>query len=228
MFDTQVYWIHLEEHKDIMTEGYVGVSNNPKLRLWDHKNDSKKNTHVNPHLNRALQKYKDKIIQTIIFVGENNSCYLLEEELRPIHGIGWNINEGGARPPSRKGVQLSKNHKKSIGDSKRGKKREPFTETHKKNISSGKKGIEFTEEHKKKIKEKRKDQVFTIKTRNKLSTARKGKIPNNAKSIQTPIGIFQTITQAAKAHNVCVQTIINWTESDSPTKSEFKYVKGKI
>jgi len=221
--NTQVYWIHLKSHTDILSEGYVGVSNNSKLRLWDHNNDAKKSKHVNPHLSRALTKYKDEIVQTIIFVGDEDICFQLEEELRPEKNIAWNINKGGFCPPSRKGIPLTEEHKKSISKSNTGKKH-PHTEEHKKKLSDALSGREFTEEHKKKIKDKRKDQKFTKATRKKLSESHKGKTPSNAKQVKTPLGTFKSLTEAAKSHNVVTQTMINWVESGSPSKSDFAFI----
>lgn len=95
---TYVYWIHLPNHNDIYREGYVNVSNKPRRRLNEHTNSNK-----NRRLYRAIEKYKDQIIQTIIFEGKEVSCFALEETLRPFKFIGWNINKGGNKPPSRKG-----------------------------------------------------------------------------------------------------------------------------
>ena len=93
-----VYWIHLPDHTDMYSQGYVGVSKNPTRRLQEHKNSTD-----NKHLSRALKKYADAAIQTILFSGDSESCYLYEEHLRPTPNIGWNINKGGINPPSRLG-----------------------------------------------------------------------------------------------------------------------------
>ena len=93
-----VYWIHLPCHTDIHSQGYVGVSVKPKKRLQEHKNFTD-----NAHLSNAFKKYSDSIIQTVVFQGDSDSCYRYEEYLRPTKNIGWNINKGGAQPPSRKG-----------------------------------------------------------------------------------------------------------------------------
>lgn len=93
-----VYWIHLPEHTDILTEGYVGVSVNPKRRLREHKNSTD-----NKYLSRVLSKYPDDVIQSIVFEGDSDACYRYEEHLRPNVNIGWNNNKGGICPPSKKG-----------------------------------------------------------------------------------------------------------------------------
>lgn len=93
-----VYWIHLPHHTDMYSQGYIGVSNNPTRRLQEHKNSTD-----NKHLSRALTKYSDSVLQTVIFNGNSESCYLYEEQLRPTTNVGWNINKGGTNPPSRLG-----------------------------------------------------------------------------------------------------------------------------
>lgn len=93
-----VYWIHLPCHTNIHSQGYVGVSNNPTRRLQEHKNSTN-----NKHLSRALTKYSDSVLQTVIVNGDSESCYRYEECLRPTKNIGWNINKGGVQPPTKKG-----------------------------------------------------------------------------------------------------------------------------
>lgn len=214
-----VYWIHLPEHTDMHTQGYIGVSNNPTYRLWSHKNDVRNNNHCNPYLSNAIKKYSNQLLQTIIFEGENNACYIYEESIRPVKNIGWNLNKGGFCPPSSSGRTLTKEHKAKIGRSNLGKKH-PHTKESKQKISAFNQGKTLTEEHKAKIKEARKHQIFTEETKKKLSDSHKGTIPGNAKSIKTPLGIFTSLTQAATAHKVSTQTMINWTKS----KSEFNII----
>jgi hypothetical protein len=113
-----LYWLHLPSHSDINSQGYIGVSNNPKRRLSEHL--ISKN---NPHLYRVLQKYPDEILQTIIFEGDEESCYQMEETLRPYPQIGWNINKGGSKPPSRTGCNHSQETLKKILLKLKGKQR---------------------------------------------------------------------------------------------------------
>jgi|ERR1017187_4140587 hypothetical protein len=93
MEQSNLYWIHLPEHTDILLEGYIGVSRDPIRRLSNHKTGKR-----NPHLTNAFAKYKD-IIHTILLQGEEEYCYEIEEKLRPTINIGWNITSGGNRPP---------------------------------------------------------------------------------------------------------------------------------
>ena len=223
-----VYWIHLAEHTDMYSEGYIGVSDEPAKRLKEHTSLVKNNKHYNPYLSRVFKKYKDTIIQTIIFEGGKSHCYLNEEILRPKPGIGWNINKGGDCPPSTLGKSLSTEHKAKISIGNTGKKH-PMTNETKEKLSVALTGRVCSDEHKQKVREARKNQIITKETGKKISAALKGKIPNNAKSIKTPLGTFETITQASKAHSVSLHTMINWANSTAPEKSNFTYInKNKI
>lgn len=90
-----VYWIHHPNHTNIFKEGYVGVSNNPEnrwVRHWKYNG--------NKHLQRVIKKYGwDKLIKKVILIGEKKYCFNVETKLRPLKQIGWNIAEGGAKPP---------------------------------------------------------------------------------------------------------------------------------
>ena len=90
---TYLYWIHLQEHVDIFTEGYIGVTKRPKRRFYEHSlhPDS-------PILESAYKKYKD-IVSTVLMIGPKDYCYEMEEKLRPTDHIGWNIAQGGKKPP---------------------------------------------------------------------------------------------------------------------------------
>lgn len=215
---TCVYWLHLPEHNDMYTQGYIGVSNNPTHRLWEHFNDVKTNSHCNPYLSCVIKKYPNQLIQTILFEGEKDVCYNYEEELRPTKNIGWNLNKGGDCPPSNKGKKFSDEHRANITKSKLGKKRAPITNETRRKLSQSQMGRKHSEEHKEKVRQARLGTSRSTETKKKLSDSHIGKIPGNSKSVKTPLGIFTSLTQAAKAHKVSTQTLINWTKS----KSEFK------
>lgn len=216
---TYVYWLHLLEHTDMRIQGYLGVSNNPKQRLWEHFNDVKTNNHCNPYLSRVINKYSDQLIQTIVFEGIKEVCYAYEENLRPTKNIGWNLNKGGAHPPSALGRKLSNQHKEKIGKANAGRVYVCSEET-KQKISVSTKGKTLTKEHKQKVREARLGTTRSLETKKKLSESHKGNIPGNAKTVKTPLGIFTSLKQAATAHNVSHQTLINWTNS----KSEFTLI----
>lgn len=114
-----------------------GVSNNPKKRLYEHKNTSKKRNDKNPYLGRVLNKYKDEIIQTILLADTEDNCYKQEEILRPHKNIGWNINKGGTKPPSKLGWKPSEETLRKRSTSLKGI---PRTDAWKKRLSDAKKG----------------------------------------------------------------------------------------
>ena len=99
--DTNLYWIHLPEHTNIETDGYVGVTRFPSRRFRVHKNSTE-----NIHLRRAFEKYGNNIIFEIIYTGSEDICYYKEKELRPKIDIGWNQAIGGGKPPISGNVQL--------------------------------------------------------------------------------------------------------------------------
>ena len=107
IYTHSVYWIHLPEHNDCSSQGYVGVSNNPNRRFNEHLNVSKTSNDKNPFFSRIIQKYSNTLIQTILFQGTEEACYLLEEQLRPVKNIAWNANKGGFKPPSKTGWKPS-------------------------------------------------------------------------------------------------------------------------
>lgn len=114
---TFVYWIHLPEHTDKTTQGYIGVSQRIDRRWRDHKNDAIKGKHPNAHLMNAINKYQDELIYDIIFVGEETSAYNYELLLRPKPSIGWNLMSGG---PTGK---ITDEGRKRLSEAKLGKRK---------------------------------------------------------------------------------------------------------
>jgi len=95
-----IYWIHLEEHTDPLTEGYLGVSKCVEERLNGHLKDIRAGKHKNPHLVRVVEKYGwENLVKDVLLNGEEAYCYEIEEQMRPKKTIGWNIAPGGHRGP---------------------------------------------------------------------------------------------------------------------------------
>lgn len=91
-----LYWIHHRDHTDMFSQGYVGVSKNTEARWLRHSRYSD-----NQHLKAAIKKYGwDNLIKKVVLIGEETYCYDLEAKIRPAKQIGWNIAEGGAKPPT--------------------------------------------------------------------------------------------------------------------------------
>jgi hypothetical protein len=80
----------------MFSQGYVGVSKNTKTRWFRHSRYS-----GNQHLKAAIKKYGwDSLIKEVVVIGKETYCYDLEAKIRPTKQIGWNIAEGGAKPPT--------------------------------------------------------------------------------------------------------------------------------
>lgn len=91
---TFLYWIHLPEHTNPKTQGYIGVTNNCKRRWNTHKRQARQKTSKTPHLANAINIYQN-LTYTVLFQGPEEGCYQLEEYFRPVPDIGWNVKQGG-------------------------------------------------------------------------------------------------------------------------------------
>lgn len=122
-----VYHIRRDIDAGNLQKGYIGVTDNPKIRLNRHLREG------NSHLINALSKYSD-INMELLYEGEDEFCYLVEQELRPSPNLGWNIAVGGGKPPSfnelPESVRIEKAKKHSLQQKGR-----VFTEDHKSNMS---------------------------------------------------------------------------------------------
>ena len=95
-----VYWLHTANQNDPYRDGYVGVTTNPNRRLYEHRHRSE-----NPILKNVFNKHY--VVIDILFIGEYNFCYEVEQLYRPKELIGWNINKGGFAPPDITGIKRS-------------------------------------------------------------------------------------------------------------------------
>ena len=81
-----VYWIRHPEMKYHMTEGYVGITNNPKGRFQRHK--------------KVADWFDDRCEMVILQDGlTRQEAIDIETLLRPRWNIGWNNAPGGGDPP---------------------------------------------------------------------------------------------------------------------------------
>jgi hypothetical protein len=99
-----VYWIHNENETDILTEGYVGISNDPQRRFEEHKDRFGSVKEV-VFTFETRQEAKDK-----------------EAELRPRWNIGKNIAPGGQAGNRPRGIHTS-GWKQNISEEKIEEKR---------------------------------------------------------------------------------------------------------
>jgi len=95
----QVYWIRHKDHSDLLTQGYIGVSNNTEKRFAKHKAQINQNTHINPILINAVKKYGwNNLLKSVILIADKAYCLEVEAKLRKTKEIGWNIAPGGGMP----------------------------------------------------------------------------------------------------------------------------------
>lgn len=90
-----VYWIHLPNETDIAVEGYVGVSCQFAQRLNAHKTG-----YGNKNVRKHFAESVGDVVVEVVFEGIEDECYAFELSLRPTRMIGWNVAEGGFKPPS--------------------------------------------------------------------------------------------------------------------------------
>lgn len=90
-----VYWIRKPEHRDIFTEGYVGIANRPVMERWnDHIAGRIKGAKKGRPISTAIIK-EPKLIFEIISVHPTLQDVLdMERKLRPHPFIGWNTTAG--------------------------------------------------------------------------------------------------------------------------------------
>lgn len=92
-----LYWLHLKEHTDVFTQGYVGVTTRLiDVRFKEHC--TKFRTAYNQYnpLHLAFAQYGlDNIVKTRLCMCSADEAYRLEELFRPFEYMGWNTVEGG-------------------------------------------------------------------------------------------------------------------------------------
>jgi predicted GIY-YIG superfamily endonuclease len=100
VMSTYLYWIRLESHTDITSEGYVGITNDFTKRMLKHSRCDD----GSEILYNAIKKYGwENLIKTIMLEGSEEYGLDMENKLRPSERIGWNIAIGGGKPPTKSG-----------------------------------------------------------------------------------------------------------------------------
>lgn len=126
-FDKQrnyVYWIHLPEHTDITSQGYVGITKlDVKHRFELHKKAKPRKGMRHTVIMYALAKYKDTVVIETLLEGSREYCLMIENKLRPDRGIGWNVAVGGSAPML--GVEVSDSTRKKLSAFQKGRKHTP-------------------------------------------------------------------------------------------------------
>lgn len=91
----KLYWIHLEDHTNFTSQGYVGITVTPvKSRIIQHLISTEKG--VSYTLHNAIRKYNDNLVVDVLAIGTKDCIRDLEFKARPELNIGWNICVGGS------------------------------------------------------------------------------------------------------------------------------------
>lgn len=87
-----VYWVRKQDHSDLMTEGYVGITKDLNERLRSHKKNKK-----HSHFTSAIKKYgwKNLIVEILNKNLSIEKALEIENRYRPKENIGWNSQRGG-------------------------------------------------------------------------------------------------------------------------------------
>lgn len=86
-----IYWIRKEEHTDVYTQGYVGITSGTlKERVRSHKKNKKSSIVAG-----KLRKYDNLVCEVLHTVETLEEALVLEGEYRPTQNVGWNLQRGG-------------------------------------------------------------------------------------------------------------------------------------
>jgi len=215
MFDACVYWIHHPTMSDYYTEGYVGVTTEFDRRSTVHMSNLRNNKHENIHLQRAYNINSDVVI-SVIFVGYEQDCYALEEELRPHRNKAWNINTGGTKPPA---YVEGRNQKGGRGPVK------PVTSPNGVEFESRKQAAQYYGVTEDTIRNWMKDPTKPWKKRASVKQHLKHDLSDvwgqNKRAISTPKGTFESVKAAAVAYNVTHGSVNYWLKTG---REGFSYI----
>lgn len=146
-----LYWIRLkDEHVDIFTQGYVGVTTKSlSKRMNQHRYTANKGNNANI-ISKAIRKYGDSLTIEPILIGSLDYCLDMERKLRPVAGIGYNSAEGG-RLVGKVGTKFGEEYSEKLSNAiKKAYKDDP---TYVERVNSVKRGRKLSESHRLKVKE---------------------------------------------------------------------------
>lgn len=94
-----LYWAHLPEHTNPLTEGYIGITKQSlKDRVKNHKYHSRKGS--NNLFKQKIREYDNLIIWEVIGRSfSKTGAQTIEKSFRPTQNIAWNTQEGGGDYP---------------------------------------------------------------------------------------------------------------------------------
>lgn len=95
----KVYWIHLPEHTDMFSEGYVGVTERGiNERMAENAYSAKaERVSCSELYSTFRERGRESLVVEVLVIAEVDYAFSIEEKLRPSPNIGWNIAAGGCR-----------------------------------------------------------------------------------------------------------------------------------
>lgn len=146
----EVYWIRKQDHTDIFTQGYVGVtSKTSQERFKVHIDTANAKKSKKSVVHKAIKAIgAENLICETVIIAEEDYCYEIENKLRPEKSIGWNVAIGGEKPPGVKGLPVSQETRDKLSKSLKGR---PMPEKAKEALRLANTGRKFSDEHKAKI-----------------------------------------------------------------------------
>lgn len=92
-----IYWIKLPHHKDVYSQGYVGITENFDRRMNQYKRSPNTKSKSSYHITNAIRKYGwDSMEKIVLHDGlTKEEALSLEKKYRPNQLIGWNTFPGG-------------------------------------------------------------------------------------------------------------------------------------
>ena len=193
IYNYSLYWIKHKDHKDPKTQGYIGISNNPKRRFKQHQRRQ------NHPVSNAIKKYGEDVDIFVLQEGLSEfQAKKLEESLRPKMRIGWNIMTGGNVPPSSKGTVRKDLSEKFSGKGNPfyGKRHTDSTKNSIRESMSGENNPNFglkRPEHSRKLKQKRGK-----------------KYPKFRGYFITPFGKYESFEDACNSDGIKVSTLYKY------------------
>lgn len=181
----EVYWIHLPEHTDMFSEGYIGMTRKTaKDRFYQHKSLASREL-INVPISNAIRKHGDNLIVETLVICTPEYAVWLENKLRPDKGIGWNLAAGGEFPSVNRVV--TDEAKANMREAQLGR---THSEETKKKIGEANSKRVWKEESKEKLSKSRTGSVTTEETRKKLSIAGTGRSQSQESIEKTKVGKF--------------------------------------
>lgn len=162
-----VYWIRKPEHTDMFSQGYIGVTSRTlEDRVAEHTKVAGENHKKVYAIHKAIRSIGiENLACSVVLIADEDYCYKIEAKLRPKKKVGWNIAEGGSKPPSKIGFKHSDESKEKISQVWKGKKRSP--ESVAKSVES-RRGFKHSNESREKMREAstgRKQSLETVEKR---------------------------------------------------------------